>query len=494
MRFSDKYLIFLAICLSLASACGQDKSADAPAPRADMSDVDELIEPVVRADRAGERKVDPALVDEKLSELYAAINQGTLESLQAIRLEQISELPLYQSEILPRLKSHALVALRQRFSASDYQDWARASFSNDGGPSKARQFVDDVTIVHRPIGVLLETAAHLYSRLYRDVMAGKAFVVEHEYDDLMQHAEEIFANRKKKALPARFMLDPDALSDVQFLDDLEQARGDVIMRYVAEHPDDFESQIELFSSVKPSRVSEEFLAAVRDFLTRMALDVSPSLRQKFFYTEHRQRKFRGFADFDPNVRRALAQLYAVGAVDNLERDDQLQASKFLRESFETLPGLKSQRFVEAFVDREFEPASPQASVQPTSPSPTPDVSLEAEDDLFEQPVVAPVPSEPAPLEDLEVPRELQSDEILVSKVEPASQDSSSGSTPWALFVILFGVAVGGALFYRYRKRKAELWQDYSSPSLEASLEADDILGEAASLEREEEQIRTILGR
>ena len=101
-------------------------------------------------------------VDKQLEILLFAIEEGTLDSLQLLRPEAIGKLPEYRATILPELKRQSLKSLLVRFSLSDWTNWPRASQGENGGPTVARTFVNDVMMVNTELGSFLETSALLF--------------------------------------------------------------------------------------------------------------------------------------------------------------------------------------------------------------------------------------------------------------------------------------------------------------------------------------------
>ena len=277
--------------------------------------------------------------------LEQAVQEGTLDSMQLLSPQILRGLPDYRSVILPIVKESLLIALVSKFSEQDWIDWPRAAFAQRNGPTAARSFVDDVRIVNSDLGRYLETAAYLFHVLYLRSMQGEGVNLREEALNLTRNAERILANRKVRAVPARALLEPEIVSDTVFLREFERKRGDFILFYAAEHPQELERQLILLLGLDGNFATAEHLTSIADILRTSALSGSPRFRDRVLRLTVESPSVQLFIERSPRVRRALAELYLIGVVDALEEHDTRRALLFLNQSIAVQPGLRAQELL-----------------------------------------------------------------------------------------------------------------------------------------------------
>lgn len=279
------------------------------------------------------------------SRLEQAIQEGTLDSMQLLSPQILRGLPDYRSVTLPVVKESLLLALIAKFSEQDWIDWPRAAFAHRNGPTPARSFVDDVRIVNSDLGRYLETAGYLFHVLYLRSMQGEPVNLREEALNLTRNAERILANRKVRAVPARALLEPEIVSDTVFVREFERKRGDFILFYAAEHPQELERQLILLLGLDGNFATAEHLTSIADILRTSALSGSPRFRDRVLRLTVESPSVQLFIERSPRIRRALAELYLIGVVDALEEHDTRRALLFLNQSIAVQPGLRAQELL-----------------------------------------------------------------------------------------------------------------------------------------------------
>jgi hypothetical protein len=88
-------------------------------------------------------------------------------------------------------------------------------------------------------------------------------------------------------------------------------------------------------------------------LKELATVGSPQERKDFLREELRKGLVTQIAESNQELRRMAADVFVLGAIDSLERDEYIQAEGFLRGSKVQYPGLESQRVIELEIRRRY---------------------------------------------------------------------------------------------------------------------------------------------
>lgn len=284
----------------------------------------------------------PAVSRVELSDLLQALQLATSQSLQQLREEELKKLPDYPLVILPALKSEALEKLLKSFTRIDWEDWFRSSRIQ---PTPARLFIDNISFVHPTLGIFLESSAQILHGLFLNTEAGKQFNQTEYLQGIIKNAEEVTRFRRQRAIPARLLFSTEVLQDPVFISVLERERGRLIAAYIMVRPDEIQTNLELVHDVDAAYAPEQLFSVLEQSLADLVTRASSGVRREVLEEELERRKFENFGNFHPGVRRALAQLFAVGAIDALEEGDTRSATFYLRESLGIQSGLQSQSLV-----------------------------------------------------------------------------------------------------------------------------------------------------
>ena len=322
--------------------------AEEPAQHLASAPIEEVA--VVRLSTSEEEELRKTLpVGKGLQRLLDALDEGSLESVSVVRSEFLYTIPNYQSVLLPALKERALKNLLRRFSVLDWQDWPRAAFAIDNGPTMARAYVNDVGFVNRDLGVVLETAAQLFHRLYLATKYGKVFDLDEGMRSVLNDAELLVQNRGDRGLPAQYFFTPSLIVDPIFVREFERERGRLVTEYARQHPDAVAQTVALVNSLRAEYVEPAVYPVVINVLNRVSRDGSAQFRKELVASEESGKILAGFGREDSRVAEALAHLFAVSAVDALEKKELLRAKQLLVESIVTRPGLPVQKQVHGFL-------------------------------------------------------------------------------------------------------------------------------------------------
>ncbi len=287
----------------------------------------------------------PPTREEVLQAVQQAAREGSTRSLERLNGKALSQMPEYRTDILPILKNESLTVLLRRFSESDWVDWPRSSFILEGSPTPARTYVNDVFIVNEDLGRFLETMALLFHVSYSAATEGKILQPEAALERVFAQADRLLAYRTPKAIPARNMLDPEALSNPFVIDRLKQVRSGLVLRYLRAHPKEYMLQFELLSRLPNESVNSEVNEALANLLHRFSLEASPTLRKDLLEQVLSAHAVAERARADGRVSRALAHLFLMGVVDALEANDARRADIYLDESYNLNPHLPAQDVV-----------------------------------------------------------------------------------------------------------------------------------------------------
>jgi hypothetical protein len=286
-----------------------------------------------------------------LQTLTNVLKDGNSDALQSLRVDYLSILPDYESVILPALKRQALECLLDRFSDSDWADWPSSAYANDGAPTLARRYVDDVSLVNPELGKFLETAAQLLYGMQLTIMSGSPYQLEDDLYFVIQNAERLVPKKRPVAIPARLLLEPGILHDQVFLDVIEWERGKLVARYIERYPYEMQSGLKLVQVLKPEYCGKAVFRAVRSLIYNLSFEASARLRLDAAQTISESPVFSEIARSDGHARYALAEFYVVAAVDALEAGQAAQSHTLLDTSIRTMPGLETQKMLVEFLSR-----------------------------------------------------------------------------------------------------------------------------------------------
>ncbi len=289
-----------------------------------------------------------SLPEEKQQALFrAAVVEGTYSSLQKINSRILNSFSNYRSTILPDLKKQVLQELLNRFRESDWLDWSNSSFANDGEPTLARSYVDTISLVNIELANYLETAAYLFSNLYRRIMAAEDFQLDQEFEALASSYEK----RKKSADDSapQMMLDASILEDANFLASLERIKRSFILRYVRKNPNNLLTNLNLLLSIELEAAGKEELEVIDLMIRKFTLDASPKYREEVFKVINNSINISEFIKINSALRQSLSQLYVVGALDAVENQDLKKANIYLDQSIVLYPKLRSQEILGDYI-------------------------------------------------------------------------------------------------------------------------------------------------
>ena len=281
--------------------------------------------------------------------MVSAIEEGSLASLKQIRPEYLHALPAYKEELLPLIRTRALEQLVYRFLPEDWNNWENSIESRAGGPTQANEYVRNVSLVNPELGKYLETAAWLFSLMYKTIMSGEVFDEQKAMKDLLSHSSFLFANRKVLAVSPAEMFDTNIISDSSFIAIFERLRGDLFKDFFDMNQNEFSKQAALIRTLKPEYCSPEAIEAVRLFIEQLTTRASKEYRKKIINSLLESDIVKSFSKSSFEGSLALSQLFAVAAVDEIEAGDKKAAEKLLNVSLGLNSGLKTQEHVKNYL-------------------------------------------------------------------------------------------------------------------------------------------------
>ncbi|MBP9838802.1 MAG: hypothetical protein KBC84_08815 [Proteobacteria bacterium] len=286
--------------------------------------------------------------EKKIAIFQNAVIDGSPDSLQKINSQVLSFMPDYYSVILPVLKENALNTLLSKFRDSDWKDWSISSISNEGGATLARSYVDKIFYVNNELGKYVETAAFMFNRLYLATKKGDIFYPEEELNKVIQMLEKenrlsVLINTKQKEQ----IVDTQILFNQNFKEKLEAYKQIFIYDFFIKNPENYAKTLSLILSVNSENLSPEILDYLESMLRKFAVDATPKFREEIFKIIINNSRLSQLARNNPGVRKNLAQLYLISALDAIENKDARKSSVYLDESVNLLPGLRSQAIISA---------------------------------------------------------------------------------------------------------------------------------------------------
>jgi len=296
--------------------------------------------------------------DERLNGLLVAIRKGNPKSLNLARedyaVAAAANRSEYQNKILPALEREALDAMLSRFTDDDWESWPRNQNLQNGGPTAARTYVDDLTAANFTLGVFVETAARLLHGLSSKTRRGEEFFATAYLSEMIGNAELLFAKRPAplRAEPAIRLIDQTILNNRVFTERFERERATLVRRYISQHPETITSNLALAATVDPRFARPDFFETLEKQLSYLARRVTASYRREYLVSQSKSRSLMKFERVQPGVRTASAKVFVLGAIDAVNRGDVEIADGFLAKSREIEPSLQEQATVQTLINEE----------------------------------------------------------------------------------------------------------------------------------------------
>ena len=267
-----------------------------------------------------------------LDELRSAIESSDPSALKYLRLEFLASIPDYQTAIIPVVRKSLLDELLFRFTDTDWRNWPQSYVLLNGGPTRAREFVTNVLVINRDLGVFLETAALLFHGLYRATEIGMPYDVRAGVRSIVENAENLVPGKPDPSVSARLMLSSIIVLEPNFVELFERERCRLVDNYITTNVKEVENQVRLIASVSSGSCSPNMFLDIAGVLSRVTTEASVRYRQALLDQELETRTLDGFAQRDQRVREELASLYATTSEELLKENDLNRARKYLGES------------------------------------------------------------------------------------------------------------------------------------------------------------------
>lgn len=246
-----------------------------------------------------------------------------------------AEEPSSNFGLLQLNKEVALKKLLEQFSYEDWRDWKNSYVSSRGTPTIAKYYLERVALVDKELAKYLEASAQLFHRLYFRTRKGEVF----DFDAELARLES------KTSSEAIEQLRSDQIAK-SFIENL---RYEFILKYVQQNP--FSSKnLKLFASLSANEIDQRLYPGLIGTIDRLSVKASPSYRKTFFENESLLAAIKTLAGKDLASKRALANLFLLGAVDALEENEKAWAAHLFKQSQEAYPNFALQLEVARFLD------------------------------------------------------------------------------------------------------------------------------------------------
>lgn len=391
-------------------------NADAAAPRASEEPASVAASEAATAENLlSVENVAPELVDpatdpgKRVRILRAALEEGTLDSLELVAEDFLKTFPDYESRVLPGLKEQALQSLLVRLSYEDRRSWPEIGRRPLSSPSEARIFVEDVAAVNPTLGTLLDTAALLFYGLERATARGEVFNERVFLLRLEAQTEELGSTIRRPDGSAAALLDTGLINEPWFIAVFERQRAATVARHVLTSPGDLSANIVLIHSVNPESVTPSFKRALNSVMLFLADSAAPNQRMAILDWEIEHDAFARFFSTVPELSKSVAELFMLGTLDAVAIEDLERSAAYIRESLKAKRGLAVQHEVLASLGLDEQTIINQGLVkklehaQGASSQPTESFALKPDPALpgVQPPAVQPAPqpeAAPAPVD------------------------------------------------------------------------------------------------
>lgn len=284
--------------------------------------------------------------EEKVARMSNALRVGTLEALQAVRQEILVQIPGYQERILPILKYHALNALIVRFEERDWRAWPEYELSDDY--SRAKHFVDDLTLVNPQLGRFVNIASYLLHGLFIATNEGRVFYSS-EYEELLHRAKPQLGMEEQGTFsllspaPAITVRSEQMVSDeLPFRRIFEEQRCRLCLKYIDTLPQEVNVHLRLLGATNPEYCPKTGADVVIGLIHRVMTVGTAKLREEVISRELEHHTLEKFGERYAGVKKGLAQLFVAGALDAVSLNDLSRARALAEHSRLLFGGLESQ--------------------------------------------------------------------------------------------------------------------------------------------------------
>ncbi len=285
-----------------------------------------------------------------------ALKDGSPQALAILRDEVLRNDPKYVSEILPRLRRDALHTFLQK-SMSD-----------------AEQYVSNVERVNSDLGTYLRSAITILQALYRETKQGTVFDEKRYVESQLTQMEESLLGSRLGDFSEPRSFDASVLDNPRFHAFLELSRCELVIDELQAKPGSLGELMPLLASVKPTFCSKQANTKLARIIVRIMSEGSVELRTTLLTDELTQRTLSQFSNVSELVRRAVAELFVISAIDAVAVGDQATAETLLVRSRELIPLLESQEQAENLIHETFGRAMfvPRSRHSPGTPSVSPE--------------------------------------------------------------------------------------------------------------------------
>ena len=369
-------------------------------------------------------------LSETVALLVEALDEGSAASLSKLDSDALSKslAGSYQLKVLPILQRQGVESLLSRFSVSDWKNWTEARHLNDGNPSDARLYLDDLWTVNKDIASYLETAAYLLHALYTQSADGEVFDINKAYETYGKN----FSLRTLKSALGDTLVPSNAkvVSDKDFLKIIEDYRLRFVALYIKRNPGKIKKAQELLGSLGEVGETQELTRTLLLLFSKLAPSVSKELRAQFFELENKNQTIEHLALQIPITAEALSYIYLLGVLDAFEKRDFKKSEALLERSKRIRPNLKIQQQIQAFLEK-----SKEASLETKA-------NKQSEKK-----------SSKDPLKTFDIKKPSETSPVETASTE-AEDDSELGTSPFLILFLIVVVAVPAALIFA-RKRALE---------------------------------------
>lgn len=277
--------------------------------------------------------------DAKRNSLGLQLAEGKPSVFQEIATEKLESQPNYLAEILPELKSMGAQGMLSRFTDDDWLAWPKAHVMNNGGPTVARSYLDQIVKVNIRLGVFLETVAQVVHDLSLATEQGLVFDLENAVSRLVKDPKAVLKYRDNLPLPADFMFTAEVTKDPIFVNIMETELAKMVGQYFQRHPENLKNHYGLVEAVADQAITGSLMSTLKHSLVALSSARYEDLLG-FLLREQTSAKFTKLSASDADISRLLAYSYIMGAVGSLERGETIQAGNFLRVSTALQPSIR----------------------------------------------------------------------------------------------------------------------------------------------------------
>ncbi len=276
--------------------------------------------------------------EKRLKVLLLALQEGSTESLQFVSENFLKELKGGKRDLYPLLKIQALRSFLALVAPFEWENGGISSEDRAGNNfSPAKAYVQRVWVVNPGLATFLSQASPFFFRLYEETKHGRVYRLQEDLQNLgTTGAPSILPNHLIKAFPEDYQR---VSKDLSFQAVFAEKQCVFTASYLNHHPETLTEHVRLLQAVDPRFCEEPLERMLLQLIFRLVSQASIKVREEILLEERQTKILTNLVGENEKIKRALSQLFLIGALDQVKNANYDQAGDFLTTAKNLYPTL-----------------------------------------------------------------------------------------------------------------------------------------------------------